>query len=43
MRQKKVTTEEVFVKKDINFFEEVWAVVRLIPKGRVSSYGAMSK
>ncbi|MBK7887046.1 MAG: MGMT family protein [Bacteroidetes bacterium] len=43
MRQKKVTTEEVFVKKDINFFEEVWAVVRLIPKGRVSSYGAIAK
>ena len=43
MRQKKVTTEEVFVKKDINFFEEVWAVVRLIPKGRVTSYGAIAK
>ncbi len=43
MRQKKVTKEEVFVKKDINFFDEVWAVVRLIPRGRVTSYGAIAK
>jgi len=26
-----------------NFFEDVWAVVRLIPKGRVTSYGAIAK
>jgi len=25
-----------------NFFEDVWDVVRLIPKGRVSSYGAIA-
>jgi methylated-DNA-protein-cysteine methyltransferase related protein len=25
------------------FFEDVWAVVRLIPKGRVTSYGAIGK
>lgn len=26
-----------------NFFDLVWQVVRLIPKGRVSSYGAIAK
>ena len=26
-----------------SFFENVWAVVRLIPKGRVTSYGAIAK
>ena len=25
------------------FFEEVWAVVRLIPPGRVTSYGAIAR
>lgn len=25
-----------------SFFEDVWAVVRLIPKGRVTSYGAIA-
>jgi len=25
------------------FFEEVWAVVRLIPQGRITSYGAIAK
>ena len=29
--------------KDISFFEKVYQVVRLIPKGRVSSYGAIAK
>jgi methylated-DNA-protein-cysteine methyltransferase-like protein len=26
-----------------SFFEDVWAVVRLIPKGRVTSYGAIAQ
>ncbi|MCK6618092.1 MAG: MGMT family protein [Cyclobacteriaceae bacterium] len=26
-----------------NFFEDVYAIVRLIPKGRVTSYGAIAK
>ncbi|MEL7535241.1 MAG: MGMT family protein, partial [Bacteroidota bacterium] len=26
-----------------NFFDNVYDVVRLIPKGRVSSYGAIAK
>lgn len=25
------------------FFENVWAVVRLVPKGRVTSYGAIAR
>jgi len=29
-------------KKD-GFFQDVWAVARLIPKGRVTSYGAIAK
>jgi methylated-DNA-protein-cysteine methyltransferase-like protein len=28
--------------KDISFFEQVFEVVKLIPKGRVSSYGAIA-
>jgi len=32
------------MKKETNsFFDEVYQVVRLIPKGRVSSYGAIAK
>ncbi len=29
--------------KDYSFFENVYAVVRLIPRGRVSSYGAIAR
>ena len=29
-------------KKDSSFFEQVYAVARLIPKGRVTSYGAIA-
>jgi methylated-DNA-protein-cysteine methyltransferase-like protein len=29
--------------KDENFFEHVWEITRQIPKGRVSSYGAIAK
>lgn len=29
--------------KKYTFFEDVWEVVRLIPKGRVTSYGAIAK
>lgn len=29
--------------KDHNFFEDVYEVVRLIPKGRVTSYGAIAR
>lgn len=30
-------------KKDDNFFEQVYAIARQIPKGRVTSYGAIAK
>ena len=29
--------------KDISFFEKVYQVTRLIPKGKVTSYGAIAK
>lgn len=29
-------------KEDYNFFEDVYAVVKLIPKGRVTSYGVIA-
>lgn len=32
-------TKEV---KSYSFFEDVWAVARLVPKGRVTSYGAIA-
>ncbi len=34
----KTTTE----KKEPNFFDDVWDVARQIPKGRVTSYGAIA-
>lgn len=37
---KKLTTPSP--KDDISFFEKVYQVVRLIPKGRVTSYGAIA-
>lgn len=30
-------------KKEYSFFEDVYAIVRLIPKGRVTNYGAIGK
>jgi len=29
--------------EDLNFFEQVWAVVREVPRGRVTTYGAIAK
>jgi methylated-DNA-protein-cysteine methyltransferase related protein len=42
MAAKKVNKEGDF-KTENDFFQNVWAVVRLIPKGRVTSYGAIAK
>ena len=28
---------------DATFFEDVWAVVRLVPRGRVTTYGAIGR
>jgi methylated-DNA-protein-cysteine methyltransferase related protein len=36
------STKQVPYKSKYNFFEDVYAVVNLIPKGRVSSYGAIA-
>jgi len=39
---KKIAADIPAPKKEYSFFEDVYAVVRLIPKGRVSSYGAIA-
>jgi methylated-DNA-protein-cysteine methyltransferase related protein len=31
------------MKKESDFFEQVWQVVELIPRGRVTSYGAIAR
>ena len=42
--KRKTTTEPLkSVTKQYSFFEDVYAVVRQIPKGRVTSYGAIAK
>lgn len=48
MPPKPVHTDKLPVKQigtdtQRSFFEEVYAVVRLVPKGRVTSYGAIAK
>ncbi len=41
--KKKITTETLrSTTKQYNFFEDVYAVVRQIPKGRVTSYGTIA-
>jgi methylated-DNA-protein-cysteine methyltransferase-like protein len=39
---KKKKKQPDYFAKDISFFEKVFQVVRLIPKGRVTSYGAIA-
>ena len=39
---KKIAADIPAPKKEYSFFEDVYAVVRLIPKGRISSYGAIA-
>src|SRR5436305_7884094 len=42
---KKISKEQLPVKdnsKNYSFFEDVWSVVRKVPKGRVTSYGAIA-
>lgn len=43
--KKKVSAKEpgAYSKETITFFEKVFEVVKLIPKGRVTSYGAIAK
>jgi methylated-DNA-protein-cysteine methyltransferase related protein len=40
---KKKLPDTFIAKESITFFEKVFEVVRLIPKGRVTSYGAIAK
>ena len=35
--------EVVYSVESYSFFENVWAVARLVPKGRVTSYGAIAR
>jgi methylated-DNA-protein-cysteine methyltransferase-like protein len=42
MPQKKTRSTEAKPAKSYSFFEDVYAVVRQIPKGRVTSYGAIA-
>src|SRR4051794_19853130 len=42
---KKIIKEKLPIKddsKNFSFYEDVWSVVRQIPKGRVTSYGAIA-
>lgn len=39
----KQTTKAPKPQKEYTFFEDVYAVVKLIPKGRVTNYGAIAK
>lgn len=42
-KKSKASQKRPEVKKEGNFFEDVWEVVRHIPKGRVTSYGAIAR
>lgn len=42
IKQKKVSAPEPTMKKSRDFFVDVYDVVRQIPKGRVTSYGAIA-
>ncbi len=43
MSKKKSTETKGYAEQEFSFFEAVWAVVRLVPKRRVTSYGAIAK
>jgi methylated-DNA-protein-cysteine methyltransferase related protein len=43
MSKKPQSTPSLVPSKHQNFFEDVFEVVRLIPKGRVTSYGAIAR
>jgi methylated-DNA-protein-cysteine methyltransferase-like protein len=40
---KRIITKNSPTPKEYNFFADVYAVVRLIPKGKVTNYGAIAK
>ena len=39
----KLKAEVVYSAESYSFFENVWDVARLVPKGRVTSYGAIAR
>jgi methylated-DNA-protein-cysteine methyltransferase related protein len=41
-KKKPVNTNKTTLKKGYSFFEDVFDVVRQVPKGRVTSYGAIA-
>lgn len=40
--KKVAKNDEVNIRKNYSFFEDVWDVVRQIPEGRVTTYGAIA-
>ena len=42
MKKTKATLSENGVKTNASFFEDVWDVVRQVPVGRVTTYGAVA-
>ena len=43
MAKATTSAEQTITKESFTFFEDVYEVVRQIPKGRVTSYGAIAK
>lgn len=41
-KKRSAKTEPHYFEKDISFFDKVYEVARLVPKGRVTSYGAIA-
>jgi methylated-DNA-protein-cysteine methyltransferase-like protein len=41
-KKKYANTDNTSINKDYGFFEDVFEVVRQVPKGRVTSYGAIA-
>ncbi len=41
-KNKSANTDNTSINKDYGFFEDVFEVVRQVPKGRVTSYGAIA-
>jgi len=42
LHRKKLSLRAAGNEKQFTFFDDVWAVARQIPKGRVTSYGAIA-
>ncbi len=42
MKKSKIKLPEIGAKTNASFFEDVWEVVRQVPAGRVTTYGAVA-